>query len=180
MAAKRLYPDIDYIKKVTKRDYMTDIESARGVAYRFIGYAARSRSEMEKRLEREEFAPDVIAAVIAECEAAGWIDDAKFANDWIADRADRKKFGKTRLKMELQRKGIDKDTVSEALDKMDDDAELLRARGAAQAKWKPDVFALLDRNEKQAEKQKLANFLMRRGFAWSTIKQVLAELMANE
>ena len=52
------------------------------------------------------------------------MDDTKFAHDWIADRADRKKYGKTRLKMELQRKGIDKETVGEALDKIDDEDEL--------------------------------------------------------
>ena len=32
-----------------------DLEAARGVAFRYIGYAARSRSELEKRLEREEY-----------------------------------------------------------------------------------------------------------------------------
>lgn len=157
-----------------------DLEAARAVAFRFIGYAARSRSEMEKRLEREAYAPDVIAAVVAECEAAGWVDDEKFAKDWIDDRADRKKYGKTRLKMELQRKGIDKDTLTEALDAVGEEDELARCRAAAQTKWKPDVYALLDRKEQQAEKQKITNFLMRRGFNWSTIKQVLAELAPNE
>ena len=157
-----------------------DLEAARGVAFRYIGYAARSRSELEKRLEREEYEPDIVQAVIAECEGAGWVDDQKFAGDWIADRADRKMYGKTRLKMELQRKGIDKDTLLEALDKVDDEGELKRALAAIQTKWKPDVYGMMDRREQQAEKQKLSGFLMRRGFNWATIKQVFAQLMPND
>ena len=48
-----------------------DLEAARAVAFRFIGYAARSRSEMEKRLEREEYAPDIIAAVRGRMRGGG-------------------------------------------------------------------------------------------------------------
>ncbi len=156
------------------------MEEARAVAYRFLGYAARSRSEIEKRLERDEFTPEIIAAILAECEAQGWVDDTKFAGDWIADRADRKKYGKTRLKMELQRKGIDKETLNEALDKVDDEDEFKRALAAAQSKWRPDTFFGLPRDAQQAEKQRLSNFLMRRGFTWATIKQVLAELAPRD
>ena len=118
--------------------------------------------------------------MIAECEGAGWVDDEKFAGDWIADRADRKMYGKSRLRMELQRKGIDKDTLTEALDKVDDDSERRRALAAIQVKWKPDIYGMMDRREQQAEKQKLSGFLMRRGFNWTTIKQVFAELMPND
>ena len=166
-------------ERAGKQGTQNGIEEARVVAYRFIGYAARSRSEIEKRLERDEFTPEVIAAIVAECEAQGWIDDTKFAGDWIADRADRKKYGKTRLKMELQRKGIDKDTLNEALDKVDDEDELKRALAAAQSKWRPETFFSLPRDAQQAEKQKLSNFLMRRGFTWTTIKKVLAELASK-
>ena len=134
------------------------LEAARAVAYRYIGYAARSRREIEKRLERDEFTPDIIQAILAECEAQGWVDDTKFAGDWIADRADRKKYGKTRLKMELQRKGIDKDTLNEALDKVDDEDELKRALAAAQSKWRPDTFFGLPREAQQAEKTKNIQF----------------------
>ena len=158
----------------------TDLEAARGVAFRFIGYAARSRNEIVHRLERDEFTPEVITAVLTECETNGWVDDEKFAKDWIADRADRKQYGKTRLKMELQRKGIDKETLTEAIEAVDDDDERKRALAAAQTKWRPDRVLGLSWAEKQAEKQKLTNFLMRRGFVWSTIKQVLTELMPNE
>ncbi len=155
-----------------------DLEAARVVAFRFLGYAARSRSEMQRRLERDEFAPAVIEAVLAEVVARGWVDDAQFALRWVEDRADRKKYGRGRLAAELRRKGVDKDEVTAALDTVAEEDELERARQAAASKWKlesddPDRMAM------QAEKKRVASFLQRRGFGWRIITQVLAERTAK-
>ena len=156
------------------------LEAARVVAFRFLGYSARSRSEMQKRLERDGFPEEVIAAVLAECKARGWIDDEKFARDWIADRADRKGYGRTRLAAELRNRGVDPETVGEAMEAVDDDAELARAVAAARPKWPAARLADLDFSALQAEKRRLANFLQRRGFNWRIIGQVFAILMENQ
>ncbi len=159
---------------------MTDLEAARAVAFRYLGYAARSQAEIERRLTRDEYTPEVIAAVIAEFTAQGWLDDTKFAQDWLADRADRKKYGKGRLAAELKRKGVDRETLNAALEAVDEEAELERARAAARQKWRHESFVGLDRNEIQAEKRRCGDFLLRRGFAWPVITQVLQELLANQ
>jgi regulatory protein len=130
-------------------------------------------------LARADFAPDIIEKILAECEAAGWIDDEAFAQRWVEDRADRKKFGAARLAAELRRKGIDKETVTEALSATSEEEELERARAAARSKWRADVVDGLAAEELETEKRKLANFLQRRGFSWRIITQVLAETMAN-
>jgi regulatory protein len=155
-------------------------EAARAVALRYIGYAARSQSEVERRLEKAAFPPEIIAAVVAELEARGWLDDAQFARSWIADRADRKKYGRGRLAAELRNKGIDKEVLEEALGVIENEEELERARAAARPKWRPDAIANADAATVQAEKRKLADFLQRRGFSWDIIAQVLSELMSNK
>ncbi len=156
-----------------------NLEAARGVALRFLGYSARSRSEMQKRLERDAFTPEVIAAVLAELEARNWVNDAQFAQDWVADRADRKKYGKTRLAAELRRKGIDKDEVTAVIGTVQETDELARARSAAASRWKLSEEET-DREAIQAEKRRIAGFLQRRGFGWGIITQVLAERAANQ
>ncbi len=156
-----------------------NLEAARAVALRFLGYSARSRSEMQKRLERDEFAPEIIAAVLAEMEARNWVNDAQFARDWVEDRAERKKYGKGRLAAELRRKGVDKDEVTAALDTVEDADELARARSAAATRWKLSEDET-DREALQAEKRRVAAFLQRRGFGWAIITQVLAERAANQ
>jgi regulatory protein len=152
------------------------LEAARAVALHFIGYAARSRAEVEQRLTRAEFVPEVIAAVVAECEERGWLDDAAFARRWVEDRADRKRFGRARLAAELRRKGVDREDVDAALGTADEEAELNRARAAARTKWRLNTPTEVDAETLKAEERKLSGFLQRRGFAWSTISQVVAEL----
>jgi regulatory protein len=156
------------------------LEAARAVAFRYLGYAARSRAEIERRLTRDGFEPDVIATVADEMTAAGWLDDVKFAQDWVEDRADRKQYGRGRLAAELQRRGVDRETAASALNTIDEEAELRRARAATAHRWRPERFAALDSAGRQAEKRRCADFLQRRGFGWPIIVQVLAELMANE
>ena len=157
-----------------------DLEAARTVALRFMGYAARSRAEVERRLERAEFAPDVVAAVLAELEERGWLDDAQLAQAWVADRADRKKYGRQRLAAELKRKGVEKETLQEAVGAIEDAEELERALAAARLKWRPEILETGDRSALQTEKRRLAAFLQRRGFSWEIITQVLAQLMAEK
>jgi regulatory protein len=140
-----------------------DVEAARVVAFRFLGYAARTRNEIEQRLLRDEFAPELVTQVIAELEGKGYLDDAGFARHWVEDRADRKKYGRARLSAELNRKGIDRETAAEVLDNIEE-AESLE---------------LLDMQALRKEKNRISGFLMRRGFSWQTIKKVLADMTEN-
>jgi regulatory protein len=151
------------------------LDEARAVALRYLGYAARSRAEMERRLERDGFSEAIIAQALEEIEARGWVDDRAYADAWIADRADRKSSGKRLLAQELQRKGIEKQTLQEALSQIAPEDEKERALTAALKKWQPSGDpALLAK-----EKRRLSDYLMRRGFSWDTIKQVFAELPSN-
>ena len=156
-----------------------DIEAARVVAFRFLGFAARTRSEIEQRLRRDEFPIEIVAQVIGELEGMGYLDDAGFARHWIEDRADRKRYGRTRLAAELNRKGVDRETASEALESIDEGAEYRRAADAARGRWTAEQLASLDAIALQKEKSRISGFLQRRGFSWQTIKKVLDGLMEN-
>ena len=156
------------------------LEAARVVAFRFLGYAARSKAEIERRLEKSGFPPEIIASVVEECVTRGWVNDTEFAQRWIEDRADRKQYGRSRLAAELQRKGVDRETMKTALSTIAVEDEVERALAAARTKYHPERLANADNATLQAEKRKLSGFLQRRGFGWSTISQVLAKLTASE
>lgn len=155
------------------------LDMARNVAFRYIGYAPRSRAELEKRLERDAFPPEIVAQVVGEMEGFGYLNDTKLAEDWIADRADRKRYGRTRLAAEMRRKGIDTETVDAALEQIDEEDEVRRAYEAAKPRWSALDFEALNPEEKTAEKRKIAAFLQRRGFQWEIIKKVFRILMQN-
>src|SRR5579872_4582812 len=147
----------------------SDIEAARAVAFRYLGYSARSAAEIRSRLARNEFADEMISQVVEELRTAGYLDDAEFARHWVQDRADRKRYGRTRLAAELNRKGVDRDAADEAR----------RAMEAAGPRWARIDPASLDAAGLQKEKARIAAFLTRRGFGWDTIKKVLAALVEN-
>ncbi len=156
------------------------LEAARKVAFRFLGVSARSVSEIEKRLLKAEFEPEIIQSVVQEAAERGWLDDTKFASDWIEDRADRKGYGKTRLKQELRGKGLDSETIEAALEEIAPEAEAERARQTAEARWAKMHRDGMDSATVYAEKQKLMQFLMRRGFSHGIIRQVIGEVTENK
>jgi regulatory protein len=156
-----------------------DMEMARIVAYRYLGVSARSQKEIERRLERAGFLPEIIEAVVTELTAQNWLNDEQFAQDWVADRADRKRYGKRRLQQELTGKGVEKDTIVETLQAVNEDDELRRALEAARSKTRSLDMNALSADEWAAEKRRLMGFLQRRGFSFSTIKEVFAALKAN-
>ena len=152
-------------------------QKARAVAARYLGIAPRSRAEIEKRLLRDDFAPEIIEKVIEELAENGWVDDTKLAQDWVADRGPRKGYGRTRLKQELKKHGVTKETMEEALPPLDPEEEKAHALAAAERKWNRERLQALSKEQRMAEKRRCAAFLQRRGFNWDTIKKVLNELM---
>lgn len=156
-----------------------DIEAARVVAFRFLGYSARTRAEIEQRLGKDEFPPAIVSQVIDELVSMGYLDDAGFARHWVEDRADRKRYGRIRLAAELNRKGIDRETAAEALEVIGDEDELRRAMQAVGAKWPTGSLDSRDIAAVRKEQRRISGFLLRRGFSWQTIKKVLDALAEN-
>ena len=156
-----------------------ELDEARKIALAQLALSAKSRSELTKRLERDEFEPEIIDEILVEMESRGYLDDTKFAQDWVEDRADRKGYGKTRLAQELKGKGLDKETIQEALGNIEEESEIANCLAAARTKWRADRMEGLDRAALAKEKTKVSNFLQRRGFSWSIITKVLTLLIEN-
>ena len=162
-------------EKISEKNF----ETARLVAFRYLGYSARSQSEIEQRLAKDEYPPAIIAEVLIELEALGLTNDEKFAQSWVDSRGDRKKYGKQRLANELRNRGVEKETIQQALENVDEEDEFQRALAAARQKFRPEKLALLESTQLQAEKRKCANFLQRRGFSWALITKVLSAMVSN-
>ncbi len=155
------------------------LKRARAIAGHFLGVSARSRYEIQCRLEKADCPEDIVQAVIAELEAKGWLNDQQFAHDWVADRADRKRYGRRRLSAELNRKGIEKTVIEAAVGEIDSESEYRRALEAATPRWRLQPGEETDRETLQTEKRRVAGFLQRRGFSWDIITQVLGALTSN-
>ncbi len=152
-----------------------NIEDARKIALRMLESSVRSKREIEQKLQRAGASEAIVEQVIAEIEARGLVDDTTFAQDWVEDRADRKGYGKRRLSLELQRKGIDKTTIQETLDKVEPEDEKRRALALIEKKWTNSG----EPADISREKRRLTDYLLRRGFSYDVIRQVFSELALN-
>jgi len=157
-----------------------DLQRATDTALHFLETRPRTQHEIEARLARDAYGEDVIARVVEKLTAMRLLNDAQFAAQWIEAKTrptTGRPSGRRRLTTDLYRKGIDKETIEEAVSKIDDEDELILARAALNKKIK---ILPTDPEELLAEKRRLSGFLARRGFGWSTISQALREVMVTE
>jgi regulatory protein len=169
--------DGDRLREVAAAE---DLHRATDVALRYLETRPRTQKEIETRLARDGYGEDVAEKVVEKLIALGLIDDAQFAAQWIEAKTrltGSRPAGKRRLTSDLYRKGVDKDTIEEAVASVDEDAEIALARAALRGRLKTlptDPEALF------AEKRRLASFLARRGFGWDTVSKVLREIAPDE
>ena len=129
----------------------------------------RPRSEKEVRdwLKRKEVHASIHEELFKRLKHLDLIDDRKFTEWWVRQRTEFKPRGERALYSELLQKGIDKNIIADVLS----EAEIDEVKIAKQ---------LLKKNEykwrkyKGFEKRnKISQFLARKGFNWDVIKEVL-------
>jgi regulatory protein len=99
----------------------------------------------------------------------GYVDDRKFSSQWAASRARLQGYGRHRIEQELRQKGVDRETIREALDEVvppEDERE--NARRVTEKK-----LQTMKNLEPQARKRRLAGFLERKGFPHQIIWEIL-------
>lgn len=136
-------------------------------AYRFLSYRPRSEKEMSDKL-LEKYEPKVVEGVIERLKKYRYIDDCEFSRLWVESR--RSGRSARAISYELQRKGVAKEKIEEALELLDKDAELEAALVLVRSKSK---YQNLTRDEAY---QKIGGFLSRRGYSYEIIKKVISEL----
>lgn len=150
-------------------------------ALRFISFRARSRKEIldfltKKLNQRHTVAPLVLDAVMERLTELGYINDNEFALWWVGTRTGRKPKGARSIRMELIQKGVDSGIVDHAIGLLlqGDKSENTLAHGIAVKKAEA-----LGKYPKIIQKQKLAAFLLRRGFSSDAVWSVVDDVMGN-
>ena len=134
-------------------------------ALRLLAMRDHSRAELTRKLAGLGNAEE-IAAVINRMGELGLQSDRRYAESWVRSKAQR--FGATRLKLELGKRGIDSEIIAEVLAEADEGSELERARAVWRAK-----FGVVASDRKEWAKQ--ARFLQGRGFSGDVIRTLLQE-----
>lgn len=142
-------------------------------------FARRQRTEKEvkdylKNLSfkrkvkgQDEITDLVIESTVQKLKQKGLLNDLQFAQSWVEARSKSKKKGKIALKAELYQKGLDKETIEKTLEQTNIDEDKL-AEEALQKKLKS--WRGLEQKE---FKKKASEYLLRRGFGYELVKDLI-------
>lgn len=146
-----------------------DVLRAVDSAANFLSYRPRSISEVRRNLKEKEMPPEVIEAAVERLTALGYLDDEAFARFWVQNRSEFKPLSHKALRQELRQKGLADAIIGEAL------GETSESEMAYQAAIKQS--RRLRGQTKAIFKQKLTGFLQRRGFSYTTTRDVIERLI---
>jgi regulatory protein len=149
-----------------------DASKALASALRLLEVRARSESEIRSRLISHGYPETTISVVVSKLHGYGFINDEQFAAAWIDSRSRTMPGGKYKLKSELHQKGIDKDTIDDAISQITEDTEIELARQALNKRPAVDLHNI---DARRASYIRDAGFLARRGFSWTIARPVLNE-----
>jgi regulatory protein len=135
-------------------------------ALHFLGYRARSRSEVRERLRRYGYGEETVRAVIGRLEELGYLDDEEFARTVVREKARR--YGPRRVSADLRRSGVDAELAQGIVEEeFAERSEVEAARSAAARRY--------NRRGSDAEARRVYGFLMRRGYSADVCAEVARE-----
>ena len=134
-------------------------------ALRLLSAREHSRKELERKLGPFEEQAGQLAQALDGLAAKGFINESRVLESVLHRRAPR--LGATRIKQELQAKGLDSEAVAGAMDALRV-TELERALEVWRKKFGTPA-------KDAAERAKHMRFLAGRGFGGDTIRKVIAQ-----
>ena len=156
-----------------KNDSRTRAEQT---VYRLLGRREHTVKEVERKLLQKGFPKDDIEAVLHTVKELGYLDDSKFAQEWLRQTLKNKPMGKRRMVGELIQKGVEPAYARDFIENEVDGSAEMQA-----------LETLLDRlvlrkglNTYSEAKNSLTPYLQRKGFAQEDIQRALRDAFSPE
>ena len=150
---------------------------AKTIVYNQLAYSAKTRGQLRKKLQAEGFDTELIEPLLDKFEAAKLIDDAEYAQSFVAQKSRTKKLSRAALRRELAERGVCGEEAENALAQRTDEQERDDAAELVRKKLRPGMD-LSDRAEKDRVTRRLLGMLARRGYSSSVSMSVIREELA--
>ncbi len=140
---------------------------AKDVALRFLSFRRRTEKEIRLKLQKRGFDEKIIKRTIEKLKEYDLINDLEFATAWVKERLEYKPRGKRLLRLELWKKGIKKEIIDRVTGELcgEEDKSVLELLEKIKKKYK--------NLDPQVAKRRMYGYLMRRGFTYDLINQVM-------
>lgn len=125
----------------------------------FCAYRDRSHKEVEEKLRGMRLIPEVYEHIILELMQQGFLNEERFARSFVRGKFRIKKWGRIKIRLELKRRDISEPIIRLAMTEIDETEYQSTFEEVAEKKKK-----LLKDPSSYKEKQKLIDYLLRRGY----------------
>ena len=135
-------------------------------AMHLLNDMGRTESQLRTKLLRNDYPSDIVEEAIAYVKSFGYINDAEYTRSFIENRKEKKR--KKEIYAALCQKGLPKDLIETALEECYADDDSIAAIEAIVRKKKFDP-----KSTDYKEMQKMMGYLVRKGFRYDDIRQVI-------
>lgn len=164
-------------EEILSLKYFTLLSNAKHTANRLLAIRDHSVYEIRRKLLQKKFPPKIIDEVIKSLFDVNLLNDELFAEKFTEELISRKKFGPSRIRIELSKRGIANEIIDQMLNKYfaekNDTKILLRNTAEKYLKKGKDL-------SNKNELAKLYNYLSRSGFDYSLIRECVSEIMKTD
>lgn len=136
-----------------------------------IRYLSNMKSEKQVRdyLNRNEISEEIIDDTIFYLNKEKFLDDFEYANCFAKDKLNLNRYGKNKIKLALQQKGINSNIIDNVLLDLPEDKEYENLLKAANKK-------LMSLEDDPKYYEKLVRHLLYKGYEYDLIKRALNEI----
>lgn len=142
------------------------IKRARKRAMFLLEKMDRTESQLRDKLRQGFYSEKIIEDAVSYVKKYHYIDDARYTQNYVRCQKERK--SRQQIKMDLLQRGIDRESIDLAIEEeygTESEQELIQ-------KWIEKRHYSIGTSDKK-EKQKMYQFLMRKGFRSDDILQIL-------
>jgi len=171
----RLYNNCEISESVfDKIKYESEYFEAKNYAMRLLTKRSYFENELRRKLLLKKKTEQIIKALISEIIDLGFINDEKFAEEFVEYKIHIRKFGLNRISNELKRKGVDRSIITKILSSYSDE-EILNENIHLIAQKKFESLAKKE-DDKRKIFQKIFNHLTLKGYSTESIMEELKQL----
>ena len=151
--------------------YEDEIAKAFNKALHFLSYQMRSEYEVKKKLLDAGHGEAVVLEAIRKLENLGFLNDATYSKALLETKKRTMKKGPRAIRQDLKKKGIDKSLQDEVLESFTYEEQLDIAMQLAEKEVRAG-----NRKTPTQVKQKIQDVLMRKGYSFSIVSDVLERI----
>lgn len=157
-----------------KKSYTLD-EALRRMQ-RYCTYRDRCHKEVVETLRDMGMIPEAIDRIVVDLIADDFLNEERFALEFTRGKFHQKYWGKTRIRRELEVRGISKYLIRKALGGIDEQDYQRTFDALAEKRW----HALAAEKDLRKKKRKLADYLFYRGWETSMVYDKIRELAGGK